>query len=124
MGKVWVVGTEIPANEALSGELDLQDANFIALEMPTTWAGTSITFQAKVERGGTEADNLETWRNVHSEGGGEVTWTVAANRIVVPDGIDADILKGLRFIRVRSGTSGTPVNQNPSKQIRLILKSA
>lgn len=93
----------------------------MAIELPATFNATSITFQAKSERGNDESDNLETWKNVYDDAGTEVTVTVAGNRIVGLDAVAME-LAALRFIRIRAGTSAAPANQSPKKQINLILK--
>lgn len=119
------MGAEIPPNQALTGEIDLGSNKLFAIEFPSTWAGTSITFQAKTQgqpaAGDTSPDDLETWKNVYDDAGTEVTVTCAANRIV---GLDATALElsSLRWIRIRSGTSASPVNQNPAKPLKLIVK--
>lgn len=119
MAKVGVISAEIPANQSLTGEIDLGSNKLMAIEFPTTWAGTSITFQSKVER---NENGLETWRNVYDDAGSEVTATVGSNRIVGLDALALE-LSSLRYIRIRSGTSSSPVNQNPTKLLRLIVKS-
>lgn len=125
MSDYKVMGVEIPNNQAVSGSIDLGSMNIEAIDVPTNWAGTTITFQSKSNRGSGDGtnSNVEIWRNVYNDAGTEVSVTVAANRIV---GISAqvmmDALHGLRYIRLRSGTSGTPVNQSPAKIVRLICK--
>lgn len=116
------IGVTIPNNEALSDEIDLGNNSLVAIEFPNTWAGTQITFQSKVVKGNaegsTDIDNLEIWRNVYDSAGNELVVTVGSNRIVT----DIPELAPLRFIRIRSGTSTTPVNQSPTKMIRVITK--
>lgn len=125
MSKISIIGAEIPNNQALTGEIDLGSFLFFAIELPTTWAGTTITFQSKSSRqpnpGEVEPDDQETWRNVYDDTGTEVSLTVAANRIVSAS-TAALKLAPLRYIRIRSGTSAAPVNQSPSKPIKLIVK--
>ena len=120
MPSTRVISTTIPANEALSGGIDIGDAAFVGIEMPEGWAGTQITFQAKAKNK-EDVNNdpaLEDYDNVYDSAGNELVVTVAANRIVT----DIPELSPLRFIRIRSGTSGTPVNQNPAREIRIIAK--
>lgn len=117
------VSVTIPNNEALSSGVDLGNFSLAALEMPEGWAGTQVTFQAKAkprdsDHPGVGDPNPEDWDNVYDSAGNEVTVTVAANRVVV----DLPELAAIRYLRIRSGTSATPVNQSPSKVIRLLLK--
>lgn len=124
MASVSVIGVQIPANEALTGMIDLGTHNLMAIEMPENYDGTTLTFQSKAERSVTSAESTEDWDDVYNDAGTEVSITVAANRIV---GLRADVanaLSALRFIRIRSGTSASPQNQNPAVNLRLIVKQA
>lgn len=120
-----VIGVQIPPNESLSGGIDLAAHNLFAIEMPEAWAGTTITFQAKAsprdsDHPGVGDPNPEDWDNVYDSAGNELTVVVAAGRVVT----DIPELAPLRYIRLRSGTSAAPVNQNPARQIRLICKES
>ena len=125
MDKFAKLGVEIPANQTITGIIDLGEFKLFAIELPATWAGTSLTFQAKStntpEADDQSVDDAENWKNVYDDSGNEVTVTVAANRIVC---IDAAALKlaALRYIRIRSGTAAAPVGQNPSKPLKLLVK--
>lgn len=122
MAAIGFIGREIPNNESLTGEIDLGKFSLVAIELPTNWAGTQITFQAKVvsreDADPNAEEKTEQWRNVYDSAGNELVVTVGANRIVT----DIPELAPLRYIRIRSGTSTTTVNQSPSKQVRLIVK--
>lgn len=120
--QVGVIGTEIPNNEALSGEIDLGSNSLVAIEFPTTWSGTQITFQAKSkqtqESGDNSVDDLENWRNVYDSAGNELVVTVGSNRVVT----DIPELAPLRLIRIRSGTAASPFNQSPSRVLKIYTK--
>lgn len=122
-GAYAVLGVQIPANQALSGAIDLGGFNLVAIELPELWAGGAvITFQAKAERAETAAESTEDWDDVYDDTGTEISVTVAQNRIVVIGTATKAAIGALRFIRIRSGTTGTPVNQNPALNLRLIVK--
>jgi len=125
MSDVKTISVTIPANEAVSSTADLGSSSLVAIEMPETWAGTSITFQSKAKvtedvDGGPALEDLD---NVYDSGGNEITWTVAANRVVVPTAAHESAMAPLRYLRIRSGTSAAPVGQNPAKIIRLLVKN-
>src|SRR4051812_5926236 len=110
MTDVLVLGTEIPNNEALSGVVDLGGYQLVAIEMPSSWSGTTLTFQAKnknaVETGDNETDDAESWKDLYNDAGTEVSVTVAANRIVgVATAVIKDAIAPIRYLRIRSGTS-------------------
>ena len=115
------VGIErvIPANliatiangASVSGEIDLGGSSMQMLLMPATWTAASITFQVFETTGGTA-------RSAYDDSGSEIVVTTAASRAVP---VPAE-LAGARFIRIRSGTVGTPVNQGGDRIITVILK--
>jgi hypothetical protein len=61
-----------------------------------------------------------TFNNVHDEAGAEISVTVAASRFI---GLDAAALElsGVEYLKVRSGTSGAPVNQGGERAILLAI---
>lgn len=124
MAQVSVVGVQIPANQALSGMVDLGANNLVAIEMPENWAGGAvITFQSKaVVQDQTSGVFLEDWDDVYDDAGTEVSITVAANRVVVIGTVTKAAIGALKYLRIRSGTSAAPVTQNPARDLRLILK--
>lgn len=105
------VTATIPAGGSLSGEVDLNGHQIVAIYMPGTWQAANITFTASNVSGGTFYD-------VYDSAGNELTVTASASRTIV----DIPELAPLRFIKVRSGTSGTPVTQGANRNIILIVK--
>lgn len=101
---------------SLSDEIDLEGFSLAAIEMPTGWTAASLTFQGCSVSGG-------IFREIHEDGGTAVAATVAASRIVLLNTNATNNLRALRFIKIRSGTSGTPVNQGAERILTLILKA-
>lgn len=97
---------------ALSAEIDLESYRQIAIYMPSTWTTANLTFQGSNVTGG-------TFQNIYDSAGNELTITAAASRILT----DIPELSPFRYIKIRSGTSGTPVNQGGARTIILILKT-
>ncbi len=123
MAQVGTLGVQIPANQALSGEIDLGSNNLIAIEVPGSWAGGAvITFQAKGTEVNDEVSDPEDWNDVYDDTGTEVSVTVAANRVVVIGTVTKAAIGAIRYIRIRSGTAAAPVNQNPARNLRLLVK--
>jgi hypothetical protein len=120
-----VISTQIPANETLSGGIDIGDAEHIAIEFPDTTTINNITFQAKPTKfADSDINGLQTqdWDNVYDDTGTEISVAVASNRIVVLGTVTKAALCACRYIRVRSGTSASPVTINPGINIRFIVK--
>lgn len=120
-----VISTQIPANQALSGMVDIGDAEHIAIELPDDFTGTTLTFQARPKKfADSDQAGLQAvdWDDVYDDAGNEVSVTVAGGRVVVIGTVTKAALAACRYIRARSGTSASPVNVNPGADIRFILK--
>lgn len=105
----------IAAGASLSGEVDLEGYLLAGIIIPGAWTAANLTFQVSPTSGGTYVD-------LYDDAGNEVTVTVGgASR-----GIGVDLLAGVlaqwRFIKLRSGTTGTPVNQAAERTLTLVLK--
>lgn len=101
----------ILANQSLSDPIDLGADRLVALLMPSVWTTAAITFQA--------SDRIDgTYINVYDSSGNELTAQAAASRAVV----DLLELGALRFIKLRSGTSGSPVPQQGNRKITIAVK--
>lgn len=123
MAKLSVISVQIPANETSSSTADLGTHQLVAIEMPEAFNGTTITFQSKAkwQQDVPNQDNLlpEDLDNVYDSAGSQISWTVAAGRIVVPTAAHAAALAPLRYLRIVSATA-----QNPERELRLIVKEA
>lgn len=95
---------------ALSGAVNLEHMDLFAIEMPAAWTAAAITFSASYD--GT------TYLDVYEDDGDEVSFTVDASRYVLIR--DPAKFFGIKQIKVRSGTTGTPVNQGGARTVNLI----
>jgi hypothetical protein len=80
--------------------------------MPAAWDTAGITVL-----GGNTYGSLA---NVYDQYGNELTLTVAASRSISLDGLES--LLPWRYLRLRSGTSGTPVNQTAARTVKLVCR--
>ena len=97
-----------------SDEIDLGSARLAAIFMPAAWTAADITLMASHESGG-------VFLAVFGDDGTEEVLTVSTTRVVAIDDA-AGVLASLRFIKLRSGTVGTPVNQGAERTLYLITK--
>lgn len=104
----------IAASASVSGEIDLEAYRLVGVVMPSGWTTAALTFTAASTSGG-------TFQNVYDDAGDEVTVQAAASRSI---GVDyaAGALAPWRYVKVRSGTSATPVAQAAERTITLVLK--
>jgi len=96
----------------LSGAVNLSGWTLIGIDMPASWTAANLTLQASVDN--------STWDDVFDFLGTEVTITAAASRFILLNPAD---FVSVRYLKVRSGTSGTPVNQGGARTITLIVRA-
>jgi hypothetical protein len=102
----------IASGQSLSTAIDLGDAKYIGIIMPAVWDTAGLTFQASDEKEG-------TYRDVYDAAGTEYTVTAAAGRAFL---LDSTKFAAWRFLKIRSGTAGTAVNQTAERKILVALK--
>ena len=98
------VAATIADDASLSVEVDLGAGRILcAIDMPADWTAANLTFQASYNTGG-------TFDNLYDQYGTEKTIIAAEDRYIALD--DPAFWMGVRYLKVRSGTSGTPVVQD------------
>ena len=99
---------------SLSGAIQIDEAFLVGIKMPGTWTAANLTLQGAGE------DAPTTFNNVYDKDGTEVTITAAASRHIT---LEPAKFAGIHTLKVRSGTSGTAVNQGGDRIITLYLMS-
>jgi hypothetical protein len=99
------------ANAAsLSGVVDMGTARLARISLPAAWTAADLTLQSSTDG--------VTFKDLYDKDGIEYTIKAAASRaVLVPLG---DMLS-LRYLKIRSGTSATPVNQGASRDLIITL---
>lgn len=93
---------------------DLKGYTLSAIQMPAAWDAAAITLQAIAEKGG-------TYQDVHDDGGTEISISASAGQFLV---LTSDAAEGIRApygVKLRSGTSATPVNQTADRELTLVF---
>lgn len=108
------VPVAILVDTATSSEVEIGGYKYMSLFMPATWTAANLTFQAATASGGTFYD-------LYDDAGNEVTVIAAGARAISVD-MYAFNFAPIRYIKFRSGTAATPVNQTAAKTITVILK--
>lgn len=105
------VDVTIANGESLSGAVDLNGCALFGVIMPAAWTAANLSVQ-------TSLDNA-TFNNVYDSFGNEYLITAAASRrIIVPVGD----LPCVKWIKIRSGTSGSAVAQGGARTITLLVR--
>ena len=113
MNVLEVIPATIANGQALTTALNLGGLHLFGIVVPAAWTAASLTFQMSHDGGA-------TWLNVYDASGSEVTATAGASRYIA---LDAVVFAPLTLIKVRSGTSGSPVNQGQDTDLQLLLRS-
>lgn len=93
---------------SLSDAVDLKNNRLSYIQMPGTWTTANLTFQV--------SEDGETYNNLYNDAGTEYTVTAAASqvlRLTLHDWL------AVRYLKIRSGTAGSPVNQAAARTLRL-----
>ena len=105
----------ITVNTSLSNSVSAfvrASQRLVAIQMPSAWTPASITFQASW-------DGL-TFYNLFKLDGTEYVVQANTDRWIV---ISPNDFPGVRYIKIRSGTLLTPVNQLGTRSLGIILQS-
>lgn len=103
----------IASGASLSSEIRLPEGYYLTgVQIPDTWTTTAAGCTLQVSIDGA------TYSNAYDETGTEITFQAATSRWVrLPE------LGSLRFYKIRSGTSGTPVNQAGDRVLNLSISN-
>ncbi|MEI8397091.1 MAG: hypothetical protein WCF85_20395, partial [Rhodospirillaceae bacterium] len=99
---------------SLSGQVDLAGQTLVGLIMPAAWTTASLTFTVSPTSGGTD---YALWDGMS---GSEVALSSVGASIWLR--IDPSMFLGVRYIKLLSGTHGTPVNQGADRIIKLVTR--
>lgn len=107
----------IEANASLSDAVDIgctaHGQRIVAIAMPSAWTPADLTLQASHDDG-------TTYNDVYDDDDAEVVIQAGASRYIVLDRDMASRLTNLRFIKLRSGTSGSAVIQAAARTIEVV----
>jgi len=101
----------IANGESLSAAVDIGDNVVASIVMPAAWTTAVITFDASID--GT------TYGPLYDRYGTEYSVQVAATRSIP---LSVQDFVGFRYLKIRSGTSGVPVNQAAERIIAIATR--
>lgn len=94
---------------SLSAALQINGLHGEAIYMPAAWTAAGLSFAGCDTQGGTYLPLVDAL-------GVEVTLTVAAGTLIV---LPISLIRGMNWLKLRSGTSGAAVNQGADRSILL-----
>ena len=111
----FVLGTvTIPADGSMSDAFYIEGLFLLGFVMPSGWNAADMSVQASMDVG-----IPSNWLNVFDTVGNEWVATTAASRFCLLR-TDRPWLGGMRWLKLRSGVTGSPVNQDADRIITVI----
>lgn len=111
-GQITSVTAAIASGASISGDIDLGTARLGRIAMPAAWTAADLTLQTSHD--GTAG----SWNPLYDKDGAEYTIKAAQARSML---IPLSDMLSVRYLRIRSGTSATPVAQGASRSLLLVL---
>ena len=111
MSQITNVSVTIANGAALSGAVKLGGATLLGIEMPAAWTTAALTFQHSIDG--------VTYTDLYDAAGAEIALTVVASHYST---LSILAWQGVIYLKVRSGTGGTPVNQGAEHILKLVCK--
>jgi hypothetical protein len=112
----YAIGSVTIANGAsLSDLLDLQGSALAGVQFPAAWTAAGVAFEVSAD--GT------TFQPLYNSAG-EVAYSTSAAAASRSLSVNGEDFLGWRYVKVRSGTSGSPVNQGAARVLVLTGRAA
>jgi hypothetical protein len=112
MPSVFSLADTIAASASVGSGVNINGLDVTGILMPSGWDTAAITLQYSPD--GT------TWSNVYDQYGGEMTLQTAASRYIA---LPPSLLAGVGWLKLRSGTSGSAVNQTAARTVTWIVRN-
>ncbi len=93
---------------SLSAPIYLGAGTISGFQMPPAWDAANLTFQL--------SDDNVTYQNAYDSGGVEIVVNAVAGRFIP---VDPSAFNGFLYVKLRSGTSGAPVNQTAARTVQV-----
>ncbi len=110
--KQGYITVQIVNGASLSDPADLWGCLVGAIQLPSAMTGTSLSFQGSYDG--------YTFADIYDDTGAEVNPTSAAGHMVL---LDPATFGCIRYLKVRSGTTGTPTAEPQTRNIQLLVRS-
>jgi hypothetical protein len=102
----------IASGASLSGSTYLGNGKLVSIQMPSAWTTAVITIQGSY-------DGVNFYE-LYNDGGTEYSISAAAGQIIQLESIPN--LEGVLYLKLRSGTAASPVNQSVAATITLGIR--
>jgi hypothetical protein len=114
MAALTFVTATIAQNASLSGAVYIGDYRYFAIQMPAAWTAAGLTFQGSLDGA--------TYQNLYDDAGNEVSASAAASINISLDSVALKIVP-YRYLKIRSGTAASAVNQEDVRVLTIYGKN-
>ena len=116
-GSIQVEEVAIANGESLSGTVDLGAGarQLVGVQMPAAWTAASLTFA--VSHDGT------TFVPLYWDGAEYTVLAAGGAAASLGVSLEPSAFAGWPYVRVRSGTAGTPVNQGAERTLQVLTRA-
>jgi hypothetical protein len=111
IGPLYLETATIANGASLSGTIDTKGRTLVGIEMPAAWTAASMTYQVSMDGA--------NWRDLYNGDGDELTTAVSTSRFVAFSWYE---FLPVRYVKIRSGSSGTPVNQGGARTLTIVTR--
>ena len=126
----YVFDVDIPGGATgQSAAINISQWDVVGIIVPTGWATANITFLAADPRNSSgnpgvtgRAPANTVFASVYTDAGTELVFTVPATLPAFISVARADTMSGVNYLKLRSGTTATPVNQTTTKTLTLVCR--
>jgi hypothetical protein len=115
--EIDTVQAQIAAGESLSAEVDIGTKSLVGISVPNNFTAAELSFQVSFDGG-------ETWGELVDNTNTAITIPTVTieNDLPAQIAINPAQWQGIAALKIRSGTSGAPVNQVNAVTITLITR--
>jgi hypothetical protein len=113
--RTYVKRVVIANGASLSGAVDVRGYRLVAIQTPSAWTAADLTFQATVDEDATGTP--ANYENIYDDNDAELVVQAGVDRFILLSA--AKQLRGIRWLKVRSGTAGVAVNQGGARELWL-----
>jgi hypothetical protein len=110
------IAVPIAQGASLSAQVDIGGKTLVGIFVPALWAAAGLSFQASPDGGATWGELQDTSATALS-----VSTITISGGVPVFIAVDPTKWRGIRSLKVRSGTAAAPVNQTNSGGVSLQL---
>jgi hypothetical protein len=114
--EIDTVQAQIAAGESLSAEVDIGTKSLVGISVPNNFTAAELSFQVSFDG--------ETWGELVDNTNTAITIPTVTieNDLPAQIAVNPEQWQGIAALKIRSGTSGAPVNQVNAVTITLITR--